>query len=418
MTTGPLSGTSATPLVIAAHGTRDAEGEAVCRALADRVQALLPDRRVALGFVELSSPSIPDALVDVLRGQAEPRAVVVPLMLGTGGHVRVDIPEFIEEALEAVPGARIDYAAHLGPDPRLIDAVRERISAAMGDWAPAETTLVLVGRGALVPDANADHVRLARLHFETGGWQGVEPGFIQVTRPSLPEALDRAYAAGGRQLVVMGHWLFPGRLRTWTFEQAEAWAAAHTDVEVRVAEVIGACDELARVVADRYRETLMDAPGVGAPAYLSGLRLRGRRVVVVGGGTVSSRRLPRLLDSGADVTLISPTATPALEALAVEGRIAWERRAYLDGDIRGAWYVLAQTNSPEVNARVAAEAEASRTFCVRADDATGGTAWTPTTMNADGVTVGVLGSRDPVRSRGVRDALLASVRSALAQETP
>ena len=92
--------------------------------------------------------------------------------------------------------------------------------------------------------------------------------------------------------------------------------------------------------------------------------------------------------------------------------------AKLDGDIRGAWYVLAQTNSPKVNARVAAEAEASRTFCVRADDATGGTAWTPTTMNADGVTVGVLGSRDPVRSRGVRDALLASVRSALAQETP
>ena len=56
--------------------------------------------------------------------------------------------------------------------------------------------------------------------------------------------------------------------------------------------------------------------------------------------------------------------------------------------------------------------------CGTESDATGGTAWTPTTMNADGVTVGVLGSRDPVRSRGVRDALLASVRSALAQETP
>jgi sirohydrochlorin cobaltochelatase len=216
----------------------------------------------------------------------------------------------------------------------------------------------------------------------------------------------------------MGHWLFPGRLRTWTFEQAEAWAAAHPDAEVRVAEVIGACDELARVVADRYRETLMDAPGVGAPAYLSGLRLRGRRVVVVGGGAVSTRRVPRLLDAGADVTLISPTATPALDALAADGRIAWVRRAYLDGDLRGAWYVLAQTDSPQVNALVAAEAEASRTFCVRADDATGGTAWTATTMNADGVTVGVLGSRDPVRSRGVRDALLASVRSALSQETP
>lgn len=405
-----------TPLVIAAHGTRDPQGEAVSRELAERVQALLPDRRVAIGFVELSSPSIPDVLVDVLRGQDDPRAVVVPLMLGTGGHVRIDIPEFIEEALEVVPGARIDYAAHLGPDSRLIDAVRARIAAVMGDWVPADTTVVLVGRGALVPDANADHVRLARLHFETGGWQGVEPGFIQVTRPSLPEALDRAYAAGGRKIVVMGHWLFPGRLRTWTHEQSAAWAAAHPDAQVRVAEVIGACDELAHVVADRYRQTLLDAPGAGAPAYLSGLRLGGRRVVVVGGGAVSTRRVPRLLDSGADVTLISPEATPALEALVAQGRLAWERRRYADGDVAGAWYALAQTDDPRVNALVAAEAEAGRTFCVRADDATGGSAWTATTMNADGVTVGVLGSRDPVRSRGVRDALLASVRSALAKE--
>lgn len=161
----------------------------------------------------------------------------------------------------------------------------------------------------------------------------------------------------------------------------------------------------------------MDAPGDGAPAYLSGLRLRGRRVVVVGGGAVATRRVPRLLDAGADVTLISPTATPALEALAADGRLEWVRRPYLDGDLRGAWYVLAHTDIPQINALVAAEAEASRTFCVRADDATGGTAWTATTMNADGVTVGVLGSRNPVRSRRVRDALLASVRSALSKET-
>ena len=131
---------------------------------------------------------------------------------------------------------------------------------------------------------------------------------------------------------------------------------------------------------------------------------------------MSTRRVPRLLDSGADVTLISPEATPALEALVAQGRLAWERRRYADGDVAGAWYALAQTDDPRVNALVAAEAEAGRTFCVRADDATGGSAWTATTMNADGVTVGVLGSRDPVRSRGVRDALLASVRSALAKE--
>lgn len=404
-----------TPLVIAAHGTRDTEGEAECRRLAERVQSLLPGSSVGLGFVELTEPSIPTALVEVLQGVAEPRAVVVPLMLGTGGHVRVDIPEFIEETRVEVPDAQIDYASHLGPDPRLMDAVRQRVDVAMGDWKRADTTLVFIGRGALVADANADHIRLARMYLEEDGWADVVPGFIQVTRPSLPEALERAYAAGGRQLLVMGHWLFPGRLRTWTFEQARAWAAEHPDAEVRLAEPIGDCDELAAVVVGRYREALVDAPGVGAPAYLSGLRLKGRKVVVVGGGAVSTRRVPRLLDAGADVTLIAPTATTALQELAAEGRLVWETRAFVDGDLDGAWYVLAQTDDPAVNARVAAQAEAQRTFCVRADDATGGTAWTATTLNADGVTVGVLGSRNPVRTRGVRDSLLASVRSALAE---
>lgn len=404
-----------TPLVIAAHGTRDPLGEAECRRFAERVQRKLDEVRVGLGFVELSEPSIPEALVSVLAGQDEPRAVVMPLMLGTGAHARVDIPGFIEEAKAQVPSAHVDYARHLGPDPRLMAAVRQRVAAAMEGWDRAETAFVFIGRGALVADANADHVRLARMFFEEDGWADVVPGFIQVTRPSLPEALDRAYAVGARQLVVMGHWLFPGRLRTWTFQQTEAWAAAHPDAQVRCAEPIGDCDELAQVVVDRYRECLVDGPGVGSPAYLAGLRLQDRRVVVVGGGAVSTRRVPRLLDAGAKLTLISPEVTPELAALAADGRLSWERRGFAPGDLDGAWYVLAQTNDPAVNAAVAEEAAAARAFCVRADDALGGTAWTATTVNADGVSVGVLGSRNPVRSRGVRDSLLASIRSALAE---
>ena len=397
-----------TPLIIAAHGTRDAAGEAECRRLGERVARMLPDAEVAVGFVELSLPTIPDALTKVVADEPSKRAVVVPLMLGTGGHVRTDIPEFIAEALEEVPGARIDYAPHLGADPRLMSAVRQRIAAALGEWTPEDTTLIFVGRGALVPDANADHIRIARMHYEEGGWADVQPGFIQVTKPSLPEALDRAYAAGSRQLVVMGHWLFPGRLRQWTIEQSQVWAEQHPDTEIRVAEVIGDCDELAQVVIDRYRETLPEATPHGSPAYLTGLLLDERPVVVVGGGNVSARRIPRLLDSGAQVTLISPEATPGLQRLAQDGRLSWERRGYREGDLDGAWYVLASTDDPAVNTAIAADAETLHTYCVRVDDARGGSAWTAASHSAGGVTVAVLGNREPRRSRSVRDAIFAS----------
>jgi uroporphyrin-III C-methyltransferase/precorrin-2 dehydrogenase/sirohydrochlorin ferrochelatase len=146
------------------------------------------------------------------------------------------------------------------------------------------------------------------------------------------------------------------------------------------------------------------------PPYPSGLRLSGRRVLVVGGGHVAQRRIPRLLAAGAEVLVVSPVVTPAVEGLAGSGEITWAERGYRAGDVDGAWYVIAATDDPAVNATVSAEAEDHRTFCVRADDATQATAWTPAVGRHAGVTVAVLGNREPRRSAGVRDAIVAGLR--------
>jgi uroporphyrin-III C-methyltransferase/precorrin-2 dehydrogenase/sirohydrochlorin ferrochelatase len=144
--------------------------------------------------------------------------------------------------------------------------------------------------------------------------------------------------------------------------------------------------------------------------YLLGLRLEGRRVVVVGGGAVASRRVPALLDAGADVLLVSPKVAASLEDLAAAGRIRWEARGYRAGDCAGAWLVCACTDDREVNAAVAAAAEAQRTWYVRADDAGASAAWTPASGQAADARVAVL-SGDPRHSVGLRDAILDGVRS-------
>jgi uroporphyrin-III C-methyltransferase/precorrin-2 dehydrogenase/sirohydrochlorin ferrochelatase len=144
--------------------------------------------------------------------------------------------------------------------------------------------------------------------------------------------------------------------------------------------------------------------------YLLGLRLQGRRVLVVGGGAVATRRIPALLDVGADIVLVSPAVTASLEDLAAAGRIRWEERGYADGDCAGAWLVCACTDDPPVNAAVAAAAEQQRTWCVRADDAQLSAAWTPASGRADDVRVGVL-SGDPRHSAAIRDAILAGLRT-------
>ena len=169
--------------------------------------------------------------------------------------------------------------------------------------------------------------------------------------------------------------------------------------------------------------------------YLLGLRLRDRRVLVVGGGAVATRRIPALLDAGADVVLVSPSVTASLEDLAAAGRIRWEPRGYANGDCAGAWLVCACTDDPDVNTAVAAAAERQRTWYVRADDAQASAAWTPATgrtedvrahavpgsavprgavprgaVQVGAVQVGVL-SGDPRHSAAIRDAIIAGIRT-------
>ena len=141
-------------------------------------------------------------------------------------------------------------------------------------------------------------------------------------------------------------------------------------------------------------------------AYLVGLRLAGKKVVVVGGGTVAQRRVPVLLSHGADVHVVTRAATPAVEALAdQQPGITLVLRDYRDGDLADAWYAIAATDDPGVNAAVVAEADRGRIFCVRADAARDGTAVTPASFDFEGLLVGVLASGEHRRSAAVRTAI-------------
>ena len=145
-----------------------------------------------------------------------------------------------------------------------------------------------------------------------------------------------------------------------------------------------------------------------ATPYLSGLILTDRRVVVVGGGHVAQRRVPTLIAAGATVTVVSPEVTPALEGMAAE--VTLVLREFVESDLDDAWYVVAATDDPLANERVSVAAEARRIFCVRSDDGTRGSAWTPATGRHGTVTFGVLGNREPMKSAALRDDILTALR--------
>jgi uroporphyrin-III C-methyltransferase / precorrin-2 dehydrogenase / sirohydrochlorin ferrochelatase len=139
-------------------------------------------------------------------------------------------------------------------------------------------------------------------------------------------------------------------------------------------------------------------------AYPLGLLLDGRRVVVVGGGTVATRRTPALLNAGADVLLVAPWITPALQGMADAGQLTWVARRFEPDDLADAWLVHVAVDDPEAAAQVSAEAARRRIFCVRADDRHQASAWTPAVTRHGPVTVAVLGGKSR-RAMAVRDGI-------------
>ncbi|MFV0405899.1 MAG: CbiX/SirB N-terminal domain-containing protein [Propioniciclava sp.] len=392
-------------LLLVGRGTRDLVGVRAVHELVSQVRTRLSGVAVEAAFVDLTPPRLEDELAAMLADN--PTTVVVPLLLRSGGALATDIPAALARVEAQIPDATIIRTDHLGSATPLRRVVQERISAVNPDHEPSATAVVLVGSGSLIAEANAEHAHLCRLLHEEGGYARVIPAFIQTSQPSLTTALDEAHRLGVSHLIVMPHFLFPGRLRARVRQATTGWHQAHLGASLAVTEVIGPCTAVVDAVAVRYRDAERRLQrGLGSPAYLTGLLLAGRRVVVVGGGTVARRRVPRLLQAGAQVTLIAPEVAPELAALADGGQLTWVARAYEPGDLAGSWFVVAATTDPAVNATVATESEAQHTFCVRSDDAPAGSAWTPATGTHRGVTVATLARRDPRRSKELRDRIL------------
>ncbi len=86
------------------------------------------------------------------------------------------------------------------------------------------------------------------------------------------------------------------------------------------------------------------------------LDLKDKRAVVVGGGKVAERKISGLLRAGAAVTVISPSLTSGLQKTLSRKKITYRGRPYRRGDLKGAFLVVAATDSPETNRRVSKDA--------------------------------------------------------------
>ncbi|GAB4099458.1 sirohydrochlorin chelatase [Sinomonas halotolerans] len=229
-------------LVACAHGTRSPEGRAAILQVVEEIRAARPGLTVVDAYVDVHGPELPEVVAGLPAGA---RAVVVPLLLSVGYHVRVDIAK----AAKSRPGTLT--ARPLGPDERLARVLAARLGeAGLG----ADDAVVLAAAGSSNPEAAADVERLADMlrHLIPNR---ILPGYGASARPSVPEAVAELRAEeaddDGRdaRVVVASYLLAPGYFH-------DQLATAGADA---VAAPILPAPEIAEIALARYDEALASA---------------------------------------------------------------------------------------------------------------------------------------------------------------
>uniref|UniRef100_A0AAU2VVE7 Sirohydrochlorin chelatase n=1 Tax=Streptomyces sp. NBC_00008 TaxID=2903610 RepID=A0AAU2VVE7_9ACTN len=228
---------AAPALVAVAHGSRDPQALHTVTRLLDRVRELRPGLDVRLGHIELNAPLLPETLEALGDGEA----VLVPLLLGRGYHVKQDIPE----AVAGAQALRTRTAAPLGPHPLLVEALHGRLTEAgwrPGDDGSRSSAVVLAAAGSRDPESAADTRRTARLLSERLGGVPVVPAYASAATPTVPAALRALAARGRRRVAVAAYFTAPGRFAS----------AASRDAPWIAAAPLGAHPAMARLLLHRY----------------------------------------------------------------------------------------------------------------------------------------------------------------------
>ncbi len=248
-------------VMICGHGSRSQSAVSEFASLANALKARFPSSPVAYGYLEFANPVIRDGL-DALREAGARRILAVPGMLFAASHAKNDIPSVLNTYASA-HGIEIDYGRELGIDARMLRAAADRVEAAVaaldaahGPASASDTCLVVVGRGASDPDANANVAKVARLLWEGFGFGWCETAYSGVTFPAVAPCLDKVAALGFRRVIVFPYFLFSGILIDRIYGFTDAAAARHPAIRFAKAAYLGDHPAVIDTFEERVTEIL------------------------------------------------------------------------------------------------------------------------------------------------------------------
>jgi sirohydrochlorin cobaltochelatase len=253
-------------ILIVGHGSREASGNDEIRAFTEQWRARRPDLRIELCFIEFAPPELNAALLDAARTSR--RVLVVPLILNAAGHVKMEIPEAIEQARLACPQAEILLAPHLTACDPVLAILKRRLRGAMNALDmpdPTTTGVVLLGRGSSDRGANGDMAKMARWLLEEGDHELVDLAFTGITWPRLEKVVQRQVVLGMRQVVVLPYYLYTGTLMQRIHRQVEHLRGQYPQVRFACTEHFGFEKEIFELMDQRVADLRAGVPDSRLP---------------------------------------------------------------------------------------------------------------------------------------------------------
>jgi len=207
-------------IVLMGHGTKDPEGVAEFLGYAEALRARTGEI-VSTGVLEFPSDDAPgiQAAFDLAVDSGLDEVTALPALLFFAGHTQEDMPAEVARAQARHPELRISFAGPLGTDERLPRALEDRLAP----FEPgADTAVLLVGRGSLFSEANADLFKTARMLWDRNHFGWAEAAFVSIAPPSVPEGIERCLRLGAKRVVVAPYFLNTGVLVKRIAQQARA----------------------------------------------------------------------------------------------------------------------------------------------------------------------------------------------------
>ncbi|HEA26508.1 MAG TPA: sirohydrochlorin chelatase [Ectothiorhodospiraceae bacterium] len=202
-----------TTILLVGHGSRNREGNSEIEQFAAQWRKKNPELHIVLCFIEFAEVLL-DAGLD-MAAQSSSKVVVIPLILNAAGHVKMEIPEHIEQARQRHPETEFIFARHLGAPDAILAILKRRLQQtmlALDMPDPKTTSVILLARGSSDRIANGEVAKMARWLYEESDHDLVEIAFTGITHPRLEGVAQHQITRGMGQVMVLPYYLFNGTL--------------------------------------------------------------------------------------------------------------------------------------------------------------------------------------------------------------